>query len=85
MSKLTVVQNNEIRARIASFPSSGLQYKVTSDVCRYTGSLVGHDFKSLAQMVPFVLMPYIDEKEKPVWLALSKVILMIIRLIAASK
>ena len=85
MSKLTVVQKNEVRARIASFPSSGLQYKVTSDVCRYTGSLVGRDFKSLAQMAPFVLMPYIDEKEKPVWLALSKVILMIIRLIAASK
>ena len=46
---------------------------------------MGRDFKSLAQMAPFVLMPYIDEKEKPVWLALSKVILMIIRLTAASK
>ena len=85
MSKLTVVQKNEVRARIASFPSSGLQYKVTSDVCRYTGSLVGRDFKSLAQMAPFVLIPYVDEKEKPVWLSLLKVTLMIIRLIAASR
>ena len=74
MSKLTVQQKNEVRARIASFPSSGLQYKVTSDICRYTGSLVGRDFKSIAQMAPFILMPHVDEKEKPVWLALSKVI-----------
>ena len=73
-SKLTVQQKNEVRARIASFPSSGLQYKVTSDVCRYTGSLVGRDFKSLAQMAPFVLIPYVDENEKGVWLALSKVV-----------
>ena len=86
MSKLTVLQRNEVRARIASFPSSGLQHKVTSDVCRYTGSLMGHAFKSLAQMAPFVLIPYVDdEKEKPVWLVLSKVILMIIMFIAASR
>lgn len=73
MSKLTVQQKNGVRARIASFPSSGLQYEVTSDICRYTGSLVGRDFKSIAQMGPFILMPHVDEKEKPVWLALSKV------------
>ena len=52
-------------------------------MCWYTGSLVDRDFKSLAQVAPFVLVPYIDEKDKPMWLALSKVIL--IRLIAASK
>ena len=72
MSKLTVQQKNEVRARIASFPS-GLQYKVTSGICRYTGSLVGRDLKSIAQMAPIILMPHVDEKEKPVWLALSKV------------
>lgn len=73
MSKLTVQQKDEVSARVLSFPSSGLKYKVKSNICRYVGSLVGRDFKSIAQMAPFVLMPYADEMEKPVWLALSKV------------
>lgn len=73
MSKLTVQQKAEVSARVSSFPSSGLKYKVKSNICRYVGSLVGRDFKSIGQMAPFVLMPYVHEVEKPVWLALSKV------------
>ena len=73
ISKLTVQQKDEVSARVSTFPSSGLKYKVKSNICRYVGSLVGRDFKSIAQMAPFVLMPYVHEMEKPVWLALSKV------------
>ena len=40
--------------------------------CRYTGSLVGRDFKVVAQITPFILLPCVEDKE-PIWLALSKV------------
>ena len=73
MSKLTVHQKDEVSARVSSFTSSGLNYKVKSNICRYVGSLVGRDFKSIAQMATFVLMTYVHEMKKPVWFALSKV------------
>ena len=37
------------------------------------GSLVGRDFKMVAQVAPFVLVPYFDVNEMEVWLSLSKV------------
>ena len=73
MSKLTVQQKDEVSARVSSFPSSGLKYKVKVQYLPICWPLVGLDFKSIAQMAPFVLMPYVHEMEKPVWLALSKV------------
>ena len=73
MSKLSPNKKNEIRSRIASFSFSGFKFKLASEICRYTGSLVGRDFKVIAQMAPFILLPYVEDKEKPVWLALSKV------------
>ena len=48
--------------------------KLTSDIlCHYVGSLVGRDFKIVAQVAPFILAPYMDVNEKDVWLSLSKV------------
>ena len=72
MSKLSP-QKDEIRSRIASFSFSGFKSKLASDICRYTGSLVGQDFKIVAEIAPFILLPYVEDKEKPIWLALSKV------------
>ena len=50
--------------RIASFSFSGFKSKLASDICRYTGSLVGRDFKVVAQIAPFILLPYVEDKEK---------------------
>ena len=41
--------------------------------CCYTRSLVGQDFKVVAQIAPFILLPYVEDKEKTIWIALSKV------------
>ena len=73
MASLNEWQKGEIRARIAAFLFSGFKVKLSSDICRYVGSLVGRDFKAVAQMAPFVLTPYMDDNEKKVWLSLSKV------------
>ena len=74
MSKLSPQKKDEIRSRIASFSFSGFKSKLASDICRYhTGSLVGQDFKIVAQIAPFILLPYVEDKEKPIWLDLSKV------------
>ena len=73
MSKLTTQKKEEIRARIKAFSFTGFKMRLSTDICKYTRSLVGRDFKELAQMALFVLMPYIEPPEKPVWLELSKV------------
>ena len=41
---------------------------------RYYKSFHGGDFKLLAQMAPFLLWDYINDEQKKVWLALSKVV-----------
>ena len=73
MADLTSKQEEEVRARIATFNTSGFKVKVCGDVTRYCGSFVGRDFKAWAQMAPFIITPYITEEETTVWLNLSKV------------
>lgn len=73
MSKLNYQKKEEIRARIRAFSYTGFKTRLSTDICKYSGSLVGRDFKVLAQMALFVLMPYIEPAEKPIWLELSKV------------
>ena len=41
---------------------------------RYYKSFHGGDFKILAQMALFLLWDYINDEQKKVWLALSKVV-----------
>lgn len=67
------IQFPNLHARIKAFSFSGFKTKLTSDMCRYVGSLVGRDFKMVAQVAPFILAHYMDVKEKDVWLSLSKV------------
>ena len=72
MKKVSTNDKREIAARIACFPTSGLQTKLSGGITRYHGSGIGRDFKALAQMAPFVLWNYLDNKEK-MWLYLSNV------------
>ena len=73
MARLSARQKMEIGARIKALSFLGFKSKLTSDMCHYVGSLVGCDFKMVAQVAPFVLAPYFDVNEKEVWLSLSKV------------
>ena len=73
MSTLRTEEKWKLRARLSLFPYSGFASKLSTDICRYTGSLVGCDFKTLAQKAPFVILPHVDESVKPIWVGLSKV------------
>ena len=50
-----------------------VDFIIAGHICHYVGSLVGRDFKMVAQVAPFILAPYMDVNEKDVWLSLSKV------------
>lgn len=73
MSTLNAKDKSQLRARMLTFTYSGFASRLTTDICRYVKSLVGRDFKALAQMAPFVILPHVPETIKPVWIALSKV------------
>ena len=63
----------EIAAIITCFPKSGMSTFLSGGITRYNGSCVGRDFKALAQIAPFALWHYIEDREKTLWLHLSKV------------
>ena len=90
MENLSSVQKNEIISRFRSFPYSGFQQRLTSNVCRlvefhmytscvchfyrYVGSLVGRDFKTFAQLALPILQPYLNGSEFKAWFSLTKVL-----------
>ena len=55
------------------FAHSGFHVKLVGNVIKYHQSFVGCDYKAWAQMAPFIVFPYLDEQDKSLWLALSKV------------
>ena len=71
MGGLTTAQNDEIQSRLASFDFSGLEYKLSYNLCRHFKSFVGRDFKALAEIALYLLTPYMSSGEKNVWLSLS--------------
>ena len=73
MNRVSPNDKREISARITCFPKSGLSTFLSGGITRYHGSCVGRDFKALAQMAPFVLWHYLEDREKTLWLHLSKV------------
>ena len=73
MGRLTSAQKVEIQAKIKSFDFSGFEAKLGYNLCRHFRSFVGRDFKALAQIVLFLLTPYMKPEEKILWLLLSKV------------
>ena len=73
MGRLSTTHKAKIEARVLTFNFSGLDMKLGYNLCRHFRSFVGRDFKALAQVVLFILGPYMTPEEKSVWLALSKV------------
>ena len=70
MSTLRIEEKQKLHAGLSY---CGFASKLSTDTCQYTGSLVGRDFKALAQMAPFVILSHVDESVKPIWVGLSKV------------
>lgn len=73
MGRLSTKEKEEVEARLAAFNFSGFEDKLGYNLCRHFRSFVGRDYKVLAQVVLFVLEPYMTSSEKIVWLSLSKV------------
>ena len=73
MAKLSADKKREILARISAFPYSSFTGKIRTNICQYTGSLVGRDFKVWAQMALFIITSYLNEDQVKVWHYLSKV------------
>ena len=63
-------------SKIAAFPWSGFKSKLKVNICSYTGSLIGRDFKVVAQMALYLFPPYLSEYEAHMWLYLSKALLL---------
>ncbi|KAL5489442.1 hypothetical protein EMCRGX_G018534 [Ephydatia muelleri] len=66
-------QKREILARVRAFNTSGFRVKMYGNVCQYYQSFLGRDFKAWAQMAIFILKPYLNEGQAPVWLSFSKI------------
>lgn len=68
-------------ARLSSFDVSGLGFSPLSGatLVNYAKSLVGRDFRKIAQIAPFVLhdLPGIPEEHIKAWVALSHIIPMV--------
>ena len=73
MRRLTSLQKRQLLARISTFNYSDFKGKVLGNIVSYHRSFVGRDYKAWAQMAPFVMLPYLSEGEREVWISLSKV------------
>ena len=69
----TSLQKKQLLVRISTFNYSGFKGKVLGNIVSYHRSFVGRDYKAWAQMAPFVMLPYLSEGEREVWINLSKV------------
>ena len=73
MKSRSSVEKQEILARIASLPSSGLSCRITGNIAYHYKSFVGRDYKAWMQIAIFIVHPYLTESETRCWLLLSKV------------
>lgn len=73
MERLTSNQKKEVAARIQSFPKSGFKTHLSGSIVKNHKSGLGRDYKLLAQMAVFVVWDYLNQREKSVWLSMSKV------------
>ncbi|KAI5988940.1 hypothetical protein F5J12DRAFT_922889 [Pisolithus orientalis] len=65
-----------LEAHLSSFDTTGLGIPPLSGhtLVQYAGSLVGHDFRAIAQAAPFVLHGLVPQECYEAWVALSKMI-----------
>ena len=69
MLKMNARQKKEILARMKAFNTSGMRVKLYENVCQYyQSSFLRRDFKAWAQMAIFIIIPYLDERQKAVLL-----------------
>ncbi len=73
MPTLTSLQKQQLLAKMSTFNYSGFKGKVLGNIVSYHRSFVGRDYKAWAQMAPFVMLPYLSDGEREVWINLSKV------------
>ncbi|KAL1671362.1 hypothetical protein EV122DRAFT_256544, partial [Schizophyllum commune] len=77
ISRLKAPEKDILKARLNSFDTSALNIPPLSGetLVTYAGSLVGRDFRAIAQVAPFVLHDLgLDDNIVRVWMALSKVV-----------
>lgn len=73
MKRLHTAEKKELLAKLSVFNYSGMDTKITGNLCYHYRSFVGRDYKALAQIALYLFGPYLLPEEKAVWLALSKV------------
>lgn len=73
MSKLSEGQKRKLKAVIEAFNYSGMNNKLDAKIVKHFRSFVGRNFKSVAQCGLFVFNDFFSVAEKYVWIALSKV------------
>lgn len=74
MERLTRAEKEELEAKIESFPQSGLPANLSPKaICNNYKSLLGRDYKLLAQVALFVFWDFFTDSEKEIWKELSKV------------
>lgn len=76
MGRLSDEQKEVLVARLSSLDTSGLNIPpiAARTFVRYAGSLVGRDFRVIAQVAPFVLFDLVPQACYDAWLALSTLI-----------
>ena len=70
------IKRELLEACLSSFDTSGLGIPPLSGhtLVQYAGSLVGRDFRAIAQVAPFVLHGLVPQGCYDAWVALSKII-----------
>ena len=74
MKRLHTAEKKELLAKVADFNYSGMECKISGNLCYHYKSFVGRDYKALAQIALYLFGPYLSPEEKELWLALSKVL-----------
>lgn len=73
INKIPASQHQELRGRWQSFDISGLNVAPVQPetMVKYANSLVGKEFRVVLQAAAFVLFPFLDEKERQLWITLG--------------
>ena len=70
---------SKFKVRLASIETSGLNIPTLSAdyICAYKGSLIGKHFKSLAQLMPFLVYDLVPKKVLDAWTIIGELVVLI--------
>jgi hypothetical protein len=70
---------NLFQTRLASINERGLNIpKLSAEyICKYKGSLIGKHFKSLAQIMPFLIYDIVSQDLLDAWTVIGRLIVLI--------